>query len=120
MRKLLLFLVVVWLAACSTIDCPVENIVSVQYQIRDKAGKELSITDSLTVFSNRQNGDTVVLNRLINKSEFSLPISYSYPEDILFFWFKKNDTIVADTVWMKKTIIPILNLLTAMLLSSMR
>ena len=102
MRKLLLFLVVVWLAACSTIDCPVENIVSVQYQIRDKAGKELSITDSLTVFSNRQNGDTVVLNRLINKSEFSLPISYSYPEDILFFWFKKNDTIVADTVWMKK------------------
>ena len=102
MRKLLLFLVVVWLAACSTIDCPVENIVSVQYQIRDEVGKELSITDSLTVFSNRQNGDTVVLNRLINKSEFSLPISYSYPEDILFFWFKKNDTIVADTVWMKK------------------
>ena len=102
MRKLLFFFIIVCLAACSSIDCPVENIVSVQYQIRDKEGKELFITDSLTVFSNRQNGDTVVLNRLINKSEFSLPISYSYPEDILFFWFKKNDTIVADTVWMKK------------------
>ena len=102
MRKLLFFFFAVWLTACSTIDCPLQSSISVQYVVRDKAGKELSLKDSLTVISNRQNGDTVVLNRLINKSEFSLPISYSYPEDILFFWFKKNDTIVADTVWMKK------------------
>ena len=102
MRKLLFFFFAVWLTACSTIDCPLQSSISVQYVVRDKAGKELSLKDSLTVISNRQNGDTVILNRLYQKSSFSLPISYSHPEDILFFHFKDNDTIVADTVWLKK------------------
>ena len=108
MRKLLSFVVVVWLTACSTIDCPVENTVSVQYEIRDKAGKELSITDSLSVISTRQDGDYVVLNRLSNKSSFSIPISYSYPEDVLFFCFKNidNDSIVVDTVCIQKDDFP--------------
>lgn len=108
MRKLLFFVIVVWLTACSTIDCPVENTVSVQYEIRDKAGKELSITDSLSVISTRQDGDYVELNKLSNKSSFSIPISYSYPEDILFFCFKiiDNDSIIVDTVCIKKDDFP--------------
>ena len=108
MRKMFLFVVVVWLTACSTIDCPVENTVAVQYEIRDKAGKELSITDSLSIVSIRQDGDYVVLNRLSNKSSFSIPISYAYPEDLLYFCFKnlENDSIVVDTVCMKKDDFP--------------
>ena len=104
MRKMFLFVVVVWLTACSTIDCPVENTVSVQYEIRDKAGKELAITDSLSIVSIRQDGDYVVLNRLSNKSSFSIPISYDYPEDVLYFCFKilDKDSIVVDTVCIKK------------------
>ena len=53
MRKLLFFFVVLWLAACSSIDCPVQNIVSVQYEICDKAGKALPIKDTLSVITTR-------------------------------------------------------------------
>jgi hypothetical protein len=108
MRKMFLFVVVVWLTACSTIDCPVENTVSVQYEIRDKAGKELAITDSLSIVSTRQDGDYVVLNRLSDKSSFSIPISYAYPEDVLYFCFKNldNDSIVVDTVCIEKDDFP--------------
>lgn len=108
MRKMFLFFVVVWLTACSTIDCPVENTVSVQYEIRDKAGKELAITDSLSIVSTRQDGDYVVLNRLSDKSSFSIPISYAYPEDVLYFCFKNldNDSIVVDTVCIEKDDFP--------------
>jgi hypothetical protein len=103
-----LFVVVVWLTACSTIDCPVENTVSVQYEIRDKAGKELAITDSLSIVSTRQDGDYIVLNRLSDKSSFSIPISYAYPEDVLYFCFKNldNDSIVVDTVCIEKDDFP--------------
>ena len=108
MRKMFLFVVVVWLTACSTIDCPVENTVAVQYEIRDKAGNELSITDSLSIISTRQDGDYIILNRLSNKSSFSIPISYAYPEDVLFFCFKNldNDSIVVDTVCIEKDDFP--------------
>ena len=108
MRKMFLFVVVVWLTACSTIDCPVENTVSVQYEIRDKAGKELAITDSLSIISTRQDGDYIILNRLSNKSSFSIPISYAYPEDVLYFCFKilDKDSIVVDTVCIEKDDFP--------------
>ena len=117
MRKLLFFFVMMWLAACSSIDCPVQNIVSVQYEIRDKAGNALSITDSLSVVTMRHDGeyvditallnsDDVTLNKLIGKSAFSLPISYSHPEDILFFCFTDSVKTVVDTVWIEKDDIP--------------
>ena len=105
--------------SCSSIDCPVQNTVSVQYEIRDKAGDALSITDSLSVVTTRNDGKNIeldittrndgkstVLNRLIGRSSFSLPISYSHPEDILFFCFKDSVKTVVDTVWIKKDDIP--------------
>ena len=92
--------------SCSSIDCPVQNIVSVQYEIRDKAGDALSITDSLSVISERADGKYVSLNRLIGKSAFSLPISYSHPEDVLYFCFTNTAGTVVDTVWIKKDDIP--------------
>lgn len=106
--------------SCSSIDCPIENTVSVQYEIRDKAGNALSIEDSLSVVTTRLDGKNVqldmtsrsnegivILNKLIGRSAFSLPISYSHPEDVLFFCF--TDTarnVVVDTVWIKKDDIP--------------
>ena len=117
MRKLLFFFVGVCLAACSSIDCPVQNIVSVQYEICDKAGKAFALTDSLSVVTMRVDGEyidittllnsnDVTLNRLIGKSSFSLPISYSHPEDVLFFCFTDTVKTVVDTVWIKKDDIP--------------
>ena len=119
MRKFLFVIVAVWLAACSSIDCPVQNIVSVQYEIRDKAGAALSIKDTLSVVTTRLdgsnilldittllNGQNVILNKLIDRSAFSLPISYSHPEDVLFFCFTDTVKTVVDTVWIEKDDIP--------------
>ena len=90
-----------------------------QYEIRDKTGAALSIKDSLTVVTTRQDGydvlvdittyddnKTTVLNRLVDRSDFSLPISYSHPEDVLYFCFKDSVKTVVDTVWIKKDDIP--------------
>ena len=107
------------ISSCSTIDCPVQNTVSVQYEIRDMAGAALSLKDSLSVITTSAEGNnivleittrdeksTTILNRLTGKSSFSLPISYSHPEDILFFCFKDSVKTVIDTVWIKKDDIP--------------
>ena len=119
MKRLPIFLLTLLVVACSTIDCPVQNVVSVQYEIRDKAGDALSIKDTLSVITTRLdgsdillditthlNGQDAILNRLIDKSAFSLPISYSHPEDILFFCFTDTVKTVVDTVWIKKDDIP--------------
>jgi hypothetical protein len=107
MRRLpILLLLSALFVACSSIDCPYENTISVQYEIRDKAGNALSITDSLSVVTTRLDGENVLLNRLVDKSAFSLPISYSHPEDILFFCFTDTVKTVVDTVWIKKDDIP--------------
>ena len=107
------------ISSCSTIDCPVQNTVSVQYEIRDKAGAALSLKDSLSVvttiadgknieldITTRDENKTTILNRLTGRSSFSLPISYSHPEDILYFCFKDSAKTVIDTVWIKKDDIP--------------
>ena len=104
--QLLTCLSLLVMSSCSSIDCPVQNVVSVQYEIRDKAGEALSITDSLSVISERKDGQYVSLNRLIGKSAFSLPISYAHPEDVLFFCFKDSVKTLVDTVWIKKDDIP--------------
>ena len=109
MRKLLFFFVVVWLAACSSIDCPVQNIVSVQYTVCDHNGKEYQLENYLTIYSERKDGsDTTLLNLVTGISDFSLPISYSHPEDILVFVFAESNFTVmgSDTVWIKKQDIP--------------
>ena len=118
-RQLLICLSSLVVFSCSSIDCPVQNTVSVQYEIRDKSGEALSITDSLSVvtkrldgkdilldITTRDNNSEVVLNRLTGKSSFSLPISYSHPEDILYFCFIDSVKTVVDTVWIKKNDIP--------------
>ena len=126
MRGLLYVIVILFTIHCSlftisfsTIDCPLQNNVTVQYEIRDKAGKALPLTDSLSVVTMRvdgeyilvdittqENNQYVLLNRLIGKSSFSLPISYSHPEDILYFCFTDTAKTVVDTVWIKKDDIP--------------
>ena len=118
-RKLLVMAVVGFLASCSSVDCPIDNIVSVQYEVRDKAGNASPLTDTLSVASTRFDGEVFlldittllngkynILNKLTGESTFSLPISYSHPEDVLYFCFKDKVKTVVDTVWIKKTDIP--------------
>lgn len=111
MRKLLYLMLVMMAAACSSIDCPVDNVVETRYSIMDSEGQGLTLSDTMMVRSTRADGtDTIIFNRGIGINNFALPISYSHPEDILYFSFDNtflvdSDTVslhIQDTVWVKK------------------
>lgn len=110
--RVLLLSSILFLFACSSIDCPVENTVAVYYGIKhyDAAGELAADTlrDTLWVWTQRADGeDTLLLNRCIDKAEFSLPISYQHPEDMLVFAISDTALVLTvDTVWLKKDDIP--------------
>lgn len=110
MKRLPIVLLSMLAVACSSIDCPVQNTVSVLYNVCNADGSALTLSDTLTVTSMRNDGtDTTLLNLFIGSDNFTLPISYSHPEDILLFTFANvnNDSLLAvDTVWVKKQDIP--------------
>lgn len=107
MKKWLALLGAVVIISCSSIDCPVNNVVATRYRFYNTVGDSLTLLDTLSVTSTRKDGtDTLILNQLSKKSSFSLPISYSHPEDVLVFEFKNKEIIARDTVWVKKEDIP--------------
>ena len=107
MRKWLFLLGLVFVVSCSTIDCPVNNVVATRYRFYNADGDSLVLLDTLSVTSTRKDGlDTLILNRFVGGATFQLPISYSHPEDILVFNVFGSDYSVKDTVWVKKDDIP--------------
>jgi hypothetical protein len=103
MRKWLLFLGVALVVSCSSIDCPVKNVVRVYYEIYDSDGDLYSLEDTLTITSKTKEGkDTILLNRGIGISKYSLEISQSHPEDEFYFHFYNLGHDVTDTVWVQK------------------
>ena len=51
MRKWLLFLGVALVASCSSIDCPVKNVVATNYDILSSDGLPFELLDTLTIYS---------------------------------------------------------------------
>ena len=95
-------------SSCSSIDCPVLNSVNTFYSIRDTEGNAAELTDTLWIWTQLSDGtDKILLNRLTGKSEFTLPISYSHPEDMLVFFLSDTTGVqTLDTLWLKKDDIP--------------
>ena len=91
-------------AACSSVDCPVQNTVYTSYGLYKAGGERDTLRDTLTIATTRRDGtDSVLLNRSVNTTAFELPISYTDPEDTLFFTV--GDTlgnVRIDTVYIKK------------------
>lgn len=85
-------------AACSTVDCPLNNTVYAQYVLR---GPVATLPDTLTITTRRVSDglDTVLINRQVNTDSFSLPMSFAQDEDILYFHTNRLN----DTVWVEKT-----------------
>lgn len=110
MKRLVYLSLAVLMVACSSVDCPVDSTVATLYNVRNSDGTELTLSDTMTVITTRADGtdvnilDSVLYNKGIGISSFSLPISYSHPEDVLVFQFdnSNNDLHIADTVWIKK------------------
>ena len=104
-KRIPYLLLVVLMTACSSIDCPVDATVTTQYQIKNSDGTEPTLSDTMTVTSVRSDGkDTILYNKGIGISKFTLPVSYTHPEDVLVFQFdnSNNNLHITDTLWIKK------------------
>lgn len=108
MRSLILALATgLFLAACSSIDCPLNNTVRSIYVLR-KASDALrpdTLTDTLTIFTTRADGqDTILLNKSVKTDSLALPMSHVRDVDVLVF--ELRDTLnhtLRDTLRVKKT-----------------
>lgn len=102
MKKLLYTVCLVMaLAACSSIDCPLNNVVYAKYKLK---GDVTKLEDYLTVTTKRADGnDTILLNLLQNTDSFSLPVSYGQTVDELCMVRTNGDAIKRDTIWIEKT-----------------
>lgn len=106
MRKWLFLIVMAFVVSCSTIDCPVNNIVETRYRFYNTDGDSLVLMDTLTITSKRKDNTEVLLNRKVGSATIPVPISYSHPEDILVFNVYNSEYSIVDTVWVKKDDIP--------------
>lgn len=93
------------ITACSSIDCPMDNLVYTQYQLMRADGKADTLSDTLTIYTNRHDGsDSVLINLQVGTKTLDLPISYAQPTDSFFFQMK--DTTLkrtyTDTVTVSK------------------
>ena len=107
MRKIIPILIcaVLTMVGCSTYNCPLNNTVYTKYKL---SGNITTLRDTLTISTTRLEGtDSVLINRDVNVDSFMLPISYSHPEDILYF--ETRDTlnrVFIDTVKVQKENFP--------------
>lgn len=94
------------LLSCSSVECPVEHTVRCVYDIYGTEGAD-TLKDTLYVVSFSAKGDTLLLNSGVGLSTFSLPVSYSNPEDtLLFLVADTTGGMTLDTVFLSKHDIP--------------
>ena len=97
-------------SACSSIDCPVQNSVYTNYALYKADGGVDTLRDTLSVLTPTASGrDTLVFNRGVGLTAFSLPISYVNPCDTFFFGLKPqgdNTEWIIDRVLVNKTNTP--------------
>lgn len=89
-------------AACSSVDCPLNNTVYAKYRL---AGNVTTLNDTLTISVKRTSGsDTVLLNKALGVDSFSIPLSYSHETDEYYFDIHPADgERTLDTVTISKT-----------------
>ncbi len=111
MKKLthtLLYVSLVMLAACSSIDCPLNNVVLLKGGFYSANGDTLALalTDTMTVTTQgiTENGkeEVLIVNQLSGKHTFSMALSYEGREDEYHFHFWGDDYDVRDTVRVTK------------------
>lgn len=112
MRKIIAaILIVAALAACTSIDCPVQNLVYTNYFLKKPGGSDADTlgTDTLWIKTTRVNGtDTLVQNGLCGDvTTFTMYISYTQPEDVFVTLLcDTSGNALLDTIRIKKDNIP--------------
>ena len=91
------------LFSCSSIECTQGKVVVCKYELADSL-----LNDTLSVDVILGNGnDSTLLNRLTGAVDFSIPVSYTQPTDVLMFHFADTlGTCRTDTVRLSKSDIP--------------
>ena len=98
-----MLVVVVLMSACSSRDCPVQNIVSCVYQVSSNDSANASLPDTLNIYVIRADGtDSLLLNRSVNTNRFELPMSHTRAVDTLLFERSTRQWVVMDTVYVAK------------------
>lgn len=100
-----------FLISCTSIDCPVQNTVYTAYQLKKADGTTDTLkVDTLWIWTQREDGtDTLLLNRLCGATatDFTLPISYTLPEDVLCLAIADTlGGVWLDTIRIKKDNLP--------------
>lgn len=87
--------------ACSSIDCPLNNIVRTQYKL---AGNVTTLAGPLTISTDIKDGnDSVIINQQVNTDSFFLPISYQRPQDAFYVKINhQSGTQTIDTITVAK------------------
>lgn len=108
LMPLFLFVSLLIVTACTSIDCPVQNSVYTRYGLYKTDGTPDTLNDTLTVYISRRNKkDSVLVNRNVNTTKLDLPISYNAPEDTLFLMMKDTFNVLRyDTIYVAKTNYP--------------
>lgn len=111
MRRIIVAVIsAVVVCACSSIDCPVQNAVYTNYALYKSNGEVDTLRDTLSVLTLTASGrDTIVFNRGVGLTSFSLPISYVNPCDTFYFGLKpegENTEWSTDYVLVNKTNTP--------------
>lgn len=107
MRRIVaLVIATIVLASCTSIDCPVDNVVATKYELRKADGsRDTLLYDTLTISTKRCDGnDSVLLNRKASATAFSLPISSGVAVDTLLLTL--TDTLSNTTynyIYVEKT-----------------
>lgn len=100
---LVLFTFLLLTLSCSSIDCPVENVVATVYQLKKADGSADTLADKLTIITTRRDGtDSILLNESENTKTIQLPMGYTNPEDTLRFTVTDDAGSYTDTVFIKK------------------
>ena len=94
-------------SASSSIVCPVQYSVYTNYALYTSDGGVDTLRDTLSVLTPTASGrDTLVFNRGVGLTSFSLPISYVNPCDTFYFGLKAqgdNTEWITDRVVVNKT-----------------
>ena len=59
MRKWVMILAAVVVVSCTSIDCPINNLVRTHFQFTNSAGDSLKLTDSLKIVSARKSATPI-------------------------------------------------------------
>lgn len=99
----------VLLCACTSIDCPLDNVVECTYALYDSKSKApMQLADTLTVSTVKADGaDTILLNRLVGCRDFALPMRHVSGADTLLFRLSNTwQQHAVDTVIIAQEAVP--------------